>query len=130
MSVLKQPYSGTIDGAIESIASWMPIGLIKAPYHHQCVSMTSAFGLTLQDLIEGTGELEHLNILVLKHLEDVGGFNGKDEYFTLVHPLLDALEKHLRERLSPDMSLEEVKQIIHDWIEAELNRTSPPAGHP
>ena len=85
--------------------------------------MGYTFGLTLQDLIEGTGELEHLNTLVLRHLEEEGGFSGKEEYFTLVHPLLDELELHLRERLSPDMSIEEVKQIIHDWIEAKLGST-------
>ena len=84
--------------------------------------MTNHFGLTLQALVEGTGELEHLNTLVLRHLEQAG-WTGTDNYFTLVRPLLDEMERDLRERLSPDMSPEEVKQIIHDWIEAELNRT-------
>ena len=48
-------------------------------------------GLTLEQLIDLTGEMEHLNELVLLHLDKEGGFTCTAAYFSTVQPVLDQL---------------------------------------
>ena len=76
--------------------------------------------MTLEDVIDFTGELEHLNELVLLYLEKSGGFNGTESYFSLVQPLLDLLEVELRVRCNSCMTQQQVKLIIQDWIDEEI----------
>lgn len=82
-------------------------------------SATSA-ALTLENIIDMTGELEHLNELVMIHLGKGGGFTGQQSYFTIVTPVLDSLEIVIRHRYRPSMSRNEIKLIIQDWIDKEI----------
>ncbi|MGB9175597.1 MAG: hypothetical protein WCB46_02530 [Methanoregula sp.] len=76
--------------------------------------------MTLETIIELTGEMGHLNELVLKSLDRNGGFTGTETYFTTVHPILDLLEVEIRVRCRPGMSKNELKLIIQDWIDGEI----------
>jgi hypothetical protein len=76
--------------------------------------------MTLEDIIDLTGEIEHLNELVMLSLEKEGGFTSTEAYFAMVHPILDLLEVEIRMRYQPGMSRNEMKLIIQDWIDNEI----------
>jgi len=77
-------------------------------------------GLTLERIIELTGEFEHLNCLITRHIEKTGGFSGTDAYFKTVQPVLDMLEVEIRVRYRSGMSRDQVKLIVQDWIDQEI----------
>ncbi len=76
--------------------------------------------MNLETIIELTGEIAHLNDLVMLALEKEGGFTCKESYFTTVQPILDLLEVEIRVRYQPGMSRNEMKLIIQDWIDSEI----------
>jgi hypothetical protein len=78
-------------------------------------------GMTLESIIDLTGEMEHLNELVMLHLDNTGGFTCPAAYFTAVQPLLDLLEVEIRVRYRPGMSRREMKHIVQDWIDTEIS---------
>ena len=77
-------------------------------------------GMTLENIIDRTGELEHLNELVLLQLNKAGGFTGTESYFSLVQPLLDLLEVEIRLRYYHGMTDQEMKLLVQDWIDKEI----------
>ena len=76
--------------------------------------------MTLEKIIELTGEMEHLNELVMLSLERDGGFTSTEAYFIKVEPILDLLEVEIRVRYQAGMSKNEMKLIIQDWIDGEI----------
>jgi len=87
--------------------------------------------LTLEEVVTMTGELEHLNELVLLHVEKSGGFSGTSLYFMLVTPILDQLENEIRSQSSCDMTTDAIKEIIHVWIDRQIGLvTSGPKKNP
>jgi hypothetical protein len=76
--------------------------------------------MTLEQIITFTGELEHLNELVVLHLEKSGGFSSTAEYFSCVQPLLDRLESEIRRQCWTNQSHDQIKQIVKDWIDREI----------
>lgn len=76
--------------------------------------------MTLEDIIDLTGEIEHLNELVMLSLERDGGFTGTEAYFATVRPILDLLEVEIRFRYRAGMSRAELKLVIQDWIDSEI----------
>jgi len=76
--------------------------------------------ITLENLIDMTGEMEHLNELVMLHLDKEGGFTCAEAYFATVQPILDLLEVEIRMRYQPGMSRNEMKLVIQDWIDQEI----------
>jgi hypothetical protein len=78
-------------------------------------------GMTLESIIDLTGEMEHLNELVMLHLERGGGFTCPTAYFTAVQPILDLLEVEIRVRYRPGMTKNEMKLIVQDWIDEEIH---------
>lgn len=77
--------------------------------------------LTLEQVVEMTGEFEHLNELVLLRLERSGGFTGTEAYFKTVHPILDMLEIEIRVKCTPDTTAGQMKCIVRDWIDREIS---------
>src|SRR5512137_1129523 len=77
-------------------------------------------GMTLEAIVDLTGEMEHLNELVLLHIEKEGGFTTPDAYFAMVQPVLDLLEFEIRVRSYPGMTQKEMKLVIQDWIDEEI----------
>lgn len=76
--------------------------------------------MTLEQVIEYTGEFLHLNELVSIHIEKSGGFSGPEAYFKTVQPLLDLLEVEIRIRFRPGMTQQELKLVVQDWIDREI----------
>jgi len=77
-------------------------------------------GMTLEGLVTLTGEMEHLNELVLLHVEKAGGFTCTTSYLTIVTPVLDMLEGEIRFRYREGMNHAEIKSIVADWIDNEI----------
>jgi len=77
-------------------------------------------GMTLEQIIDITGEFTHLNELVMIHIEKSGGFTGPDAYFKTVQPLLDLLEVEIRIRFRPGMTQQQMKLVVQDWIDQEI----------
>jgi hypothetical protein len=77
-------------------------------------------GMTLEKIIDLTGELEHLNELVLLDLKKGGGFSSPASYFAAVQPILDLLEYEIRLRYCPGMTREDMKLLVQDWIDEEI----------
>ena len=77
-------------------------------------------GMTLENIIDRSGELEHLNELVMLQLNKAGGFTCTESYFSLVQPLLDLLEVEIRLRYYHGMTDQEMKLLVQDWIDKEI----------
>ena len=77
-------------------------------------------GMTLEAIVDLTGEMEHLNDLVMLHIEKEGGFTSPASYFAMVQPVLDLLEFEIRVRSCPGMTQKEMKLVIQDWIDEEI----------
>ena len=77
-------------------------------------------GMTLENIIDRTGELEHLNELVMLQLDKNGGFTCTESYFSVVQPILDLLEVEIRLRYYHGMSNQEMKLLVQDWIDQEI----------
>lgn len=77
-------------------------------------------GVSLEQVIDLTGEMEHLNNLVLCHLEKDGGFTNHGDYHEIVQPVLDRLEVAIQTRYRPGMNTQDVKLIVCDWIDNEI----------
>jgi hypothetical protein len=77
-------------------------------------------GMTLETIVDLTGEMEHLNELVILHIEKEGGFTTPASYFAMVQPVLDLLEFEIRVRSYPGMTQKEMKLVIQDWIDEEI----------
>jgi hypothetical protein len=80
-------------------------------------------GMTLENIIDRTGELEHLNELVMLRLEKSGGFTCTESYFSMVQPILDLLEVEIRLRYYHGMNYQEMKLLVQDWIDLEIAET-------
>jgi len=76
--------------------------------------------MTLEQIIDLTGEFTHLHELVMIHIERSGGFAGPDAYFKTVQPLLDRLEVEIQIRFRPGMTPQQVKLIVQDWIDQKM----------
>ena len=76
--------------------------------------------MTLEQIVDMTGEFEHLNELVMVHIGRTGGFAGTAAYFRTVQPILDLLEVEIRVRFRPGMNRQEMKLVVQDWIDQEL----------
>jgi hypothetical protein len=84
-----------------------------------CIPDT-ATGMTLEQIVDMTGEFEHLNELVMIHIGRTGGFAGKEAYLRTVQPILDLLEVEIRVRFRPGMTRQEMKLVVQDWIDQEI----------
>jgi hypothetical protein len=76
--------------------------------------------MTLENIIDSTGEMEHLSELIMLSIERHGGFTSPEAYFTTVQPILDLLEVEIRIRCRAGMSRNELKLVIQDWIDSEI----------
>ena len=76
--------------------------------------------MTLENIIELTGEMEHLNELIMLTLDRNGGFTCTEDYFKTVQPILDLLEVEIRVRFRSGVSKDDMKLIIQDWIDSEI----------
>jgi hypothetical protein len=80
----------------------------------------SVFGMTLEEIIDASGEFEHLNELVLLHIKRSGGLKSPEDYFALVTPILDLLEREIRVCSVQGITKQQMKLVIQDWIDKEI----------
>ncbi len=85
-------------------------------------------GMTLENIIDRTGELEHLNELVMLQLDKSGGFTCTESYFSVVQPILDLLEVEIRLRYYHRMNNQEMKLLVQDWIDKEIAEAKKTCG--
>jgi len=76
--------------------------------------------MTLENIVDSTGEFEHLNELVMLHIGRCGGYTNEGAYLKTVTPLLDLLEVEIRVRYTPGMTRGRMKQVIREWIDQEI----------
>lgn len=76
--------------------------------------------MTLESIVDSTGEFDHLNELVMLRIAKCGGYGGVEHYLESVTPVLDLLEVEIRVRYTPGMTRARMKQVIHDWIDTEI----------
>jgi hypothetical protein len=76
--------------------------------------------MTLESIVTITCEMEHLNTLVMLHIEKIGGFTCRESYFSIVTPILDRLESEIRSRYKSGMNHDDMKRIIAYWINQEI----------
>ena len=76
--------------------------------------------MNLEQIIDLTGQLEHLNELIMLHLRKHGGFSCTESYFVTVQPVLDMLEVEIRYRYRPGMTPQQITLIVQDWIDQEI----------
>jgi len=87
-----------------------------------------AAGMTLEQIIDLTGEFSHLNELVMIHIEKSGGFTGEEAYFRTVQPLLDLLEVEIRIRCTAGSTQQQMKLVVQDWIDQEIRACTEGTG--
>ena len=80
----------------------------------------SLAGMTMEQIVDLTGEFSHLNELVMIHIELAGGFTGTDAYFRIVQPVLDLLEVEIRVRCRTGITQQQMKLVVQDWIDQEI----------
>lgn len=90
------------------------------PGTDDCPPAAVPAGMTLENIIDLTGELEHLNELVMCRLNKNGEFTCTESYFSTVQPVLDLLEVEIRIRYKPGMNAREMKLLVQDWIDREI----------
>lgn len=78
------------------------------------------FGMTLEEIIDASGEFEHLNELVVLHIRRLGGLKNPDDYFTVVTPILDILGRKIRMCSVQGITKQQMKLTIQDWIDKEI----------
>jgi hypothetical protein len=78
------------------------------------------FRMTLEEIIDASDEFEHLNELVVLHIKRSGGLKNPDDYFTVVTPILDILERKIRMCSVQGITQQQMKLIIQDWIDMEI----------
>jgi hypothetical protein len=77
-------------------------------------------GITLEAIVDATGEFEHLNELIMLQIEKSGGLKNINDYFTIVTPILDLLEVEIRVRSVRGITQQQMKLLIQDWIDKEI----------
>jgi len=77
-------------------------------------------GMTLESIVDTTGEFEHLNELIILQIKKSGGLNSTHDYFEIVTPVLDLLEVEIRVRSVRGITQQQMKLVIQDWIDKEI----------
>jgi hypothetical protein len=83
------------------------------------------WAITLDRVIAETGELDHLYALVeersssMEFEADTPVEVAQLVVEKVINPILSALEAHLRANVTSDMTADEVKEIVHAWIEEQ-----------
>ncbi len=77
-------------------------------------------GKTLNEILESIDELDHLSALVMYRSRDMKGATADEILQKVIHPTLDDLELYLRYYGRPGIPDEELKKIVHGWIEAQM----------
>lgn len=76
---------------------------------------------TLNDILESIDEVSHLSVLIKHRSRNMRGATADEILKEVIHPTLDDLELYLRYYGKPGISNEELKELVHGWIEAQMS---------
>ncbi|MCK4270688.1 MAG: hypothetical protein KAW93_09440 [Methanogenium sp.] len=83
--------------------------------------MTGCSEKNFEEILEMTGEMEHLAELIRHLSKDREGASPDWMMEKVIHPVLDELESYISSHVSEEISIRELKSLIHGWIEECLN---------
>lgn len=77
--------------------------------------------LSLEEILLLTDEMEHMEQLLRHCARDKSGLSPQEMLETVVHPLLDELEMHIRSEVSVWQDTTHLKAVVHQWIASRLD---------
>lgn len=78
-------------------------------------------GMSLEDILLTTGEMEHMEELIRHFAQDKSGIGPQEMLDSVIHPLLDELEEYIRTEVSAPQDAEHLKAVVHQWIVCRLD---------
>ena len=78
-------------------------------------------GMSLEDILLATGEMEHMEELILQSAEGKSGIGHQEMLDSVIHPLLDDLEEYIRTGVSAPQDMECLREAVHRWIACRLD---------
>ena len=84
--------------------------------------------MNLETIIEGTGELDHLFVLVERKRQAACSEDDDTEpdagaiVERIINPILCDLEAFLKGRVTASMPLPEVRELVSGWIDEQIAR--------
>ena len=77
--------------------------------------------MALEDVLLRTGEMEHMEKLLRHFARDKPGLGPQGMLETVIHPLLDELERYIVREVSATEDPVHLKALVHDWIASRLD---------
>ena len=77
-------------------------------------------GMSLEEILMVTGEMDHMEKLIRHCARDKSGFGPKEMLDSVIHPLLDDLEEYIRSEIPVPDDVEHLKTVVHQWITSRL----------
>ena len=77
-------------------------------------------GMSLEDILLATGEMEHMQELILHSARGKSGISPQEMLDSVIHPLLDDLEEYIRTEVSSPQDMECLRAAVHRWIACRL----------
>jgi len=63
----------------------------------------------------------HMEKLILRYAEGKSGIGPQEMLDSVIHPLLDELEEHIRTEVSAPQDMECLRAAVHRWIASRLD---------
>ena len=76
----------------------------------------------LEDILLSTGELSHMEVLLLHRSSDMKDASADKILNEVIHPTLEDLDLFLHSYRVRDYSEKRLKEIISDWIDAQMKK--------
>ena len=83
--------------------------------------MVGCSGKNIEEILEMTGETEHLAELIRYLSKQRKGVSANWIMENIIHPVLDELESYISSHVSGEMTVTALKSLIHVWIEECMN---------
>ena len=77
--------------------------------------------MALEDVLLRTGEMEHMEKLLRHCARGKQGLGPQEMLETVIHPLLDELERYIVREVSATGDPVHLKALVHNWIASRLD---------
>jgi len=94
--------------------NWPVSGVVAVPAGERT-------GMSLEDILLATGEMEHMEELILLSAQGKSGIGPQEMLDSVIHPLLDDLEKYIRAEVSAPQDMECLRAAVRRWIASRMN---------
>ncbi|WAI02147.1 hypothetical protein [Methanogenium organophilum] len=78
-------------------------------------------GMSLEDVLILTGEMEHMEELIRLSARDKSGFSPQEMLDSVIHPMLDELEMYIKNEASVPQDVGRLKALVHQWITSRMD---------